>query len=52
MDLRQTAIAALIALAVIDAVIPVPFAALFMLYIVLVRPMWLPTVLGRIYRSG
>jgi hypothetical protein len=49
MDTRWTTVAVLLPLAAIDAAIPVPFAALFLLYVVLLRPGWLPRVLGRIY---
>jgi hypothetical protein len=49
MHTRWTALALLVPLTVLDALVPVPCAASFLLYVVLARPDWVVRVLGRVY---
>jgi hypothetical protein len=49
MDTRWTALALLVPLTALDALVPVPFAAIFLLYVVLARPAWVVRMLGRVY---
>jgi hypothetical protein len=51
MKLRGKLIIGLIVLAVVDMVIPIPFTALLLLYVVLERPPWFQAWASEIYKS-
>lgn len=49
MSLRNQCILGLILFAVIDAIIPIPFAELILLYILMKKPDWFREMVDRIY---
>jgi len=51
MKLKTKLLIGLVILAVVDMVIPIPFTALLLLYVVLERPPWFETWTMEIYKS-
>jgi hypothetical protein len=49
MSFRDQCILGLVLCAIIDAVIPIPFAELILLYILLKKPPWFRDMVDRIY---
>ena len=49
MLLRNQCILGLILFAVIDAIIPIPFAEIILLYILIKRPNWFREMIDRVY---
>jgi len=49
MKLKAKLLIGLVALAVVDMVIPIPFTALLLLYVVLERPPWFQAWASEIY---
>lgn len=52
MKLRNQALVLVGVLAVFDAVIPIPFTALFVIYCILQRPPWVLDLVRDIYGKG
>lgn len=50
MKFKTRLIVGLVALAVVDMVIPIPFTALLLLYVVLERPPWFARWTSEVYR--
>jgi hypothetical protein len=50
MKLKTSLIIGLVILAVLDMVIPIPFTALLLLYIVLEKPPWFQTWASELYK--
>ncbi len=51
MQLRGKLIIALVILAVLDMVVPIPFMALMLLYVVLEKPAWFQKRVSALYRT-
>ncbi len=51
MSFRNQCILGLILLAIIDAVIPIPFAAIILLYVLIKKPDWFREMVGRVYNG-
>ena len=51
MKLRGKLIIGLIILAVLDMLVPIPFTALLLLYVVLEKPPWFQTWASELYES-
>ena len=49
MSLRNQYILGLILFAVVDAIIPIPFAAIILLYILIKKPDWFREMVDRVY---
>ena len=49
MSFRAQLLLALALLALLDVVIPIPFFALFLIYVAVARPAFFPQWVGRIY---
>ncbi|MFQ5839680.1 MAG: hypothetical protein ACE5HK_03050 [Candidatus Methylomirabilales bacterium] len=52
MPQRGTLIAGLLALAVLDALIPIPFAALLLLYVLFTKPPWFRDLVNHVYGTS
>ena len=51
MSFRNQCILGLILLAIIDAVIPIPFAVIILLYVLIKRPDWFREMVDRVYNG-
>jgi hypothetical protein len=51
MKLRTQLLIGLVILAVLDMVIPIPFTALLLLYVLLEKPLWFERWTSQIYKS-
>jgi hypothetical protein len=51
MKLKTSLIIGLVILAVLDMVIPIPFTALLLLYVVLEKPPWFQTWASELYKK-
>jgi hypothetical protein len=52
MDDRTKALLALIPLAIVDAIIPIPIVGILLGYVILAKPPWFLGLLQRIYERG
>ncbi len=50
MKLKTRLLIGLVVLAVVDMVIPIPFTALLLLYVVLEKPTWFQTWASEVYK--
>ena len=51
MTLKTKVVAALVPLAVLDMVVPIPFTALLLLYVVLEKPSWFKKLTNDLYTT-
>jgi hypothetical protein len=49
MDYRTKVLAGLIALALVDVVIPVPVIGLILMYVIFAKPLWFSDLVAQIY---
>ncbi len=49
MSFRNQCILGLILFAVIDAIIPIPFAEIILLYVIMKKPAWFREIVDRVY---
>jgi uncharacterized protein (DUF697 family) len=49
MSFRNQCILGLILFAVIDAIIPIPFAEIILLYVIIKKPVWFKEIVDRVY---
>ena len=49
MTIKQKSVAGLVLLALVDLVVPLPLLGLFLIYVVLNRPLWFARLVSGIY---